>query len=136
MIQTAAEFVQLRTSDDPADQARASHDEASEEVWLDIIHSHPEMRRWVAHNKTVPDRILTLLARDADPAVRWEVAGKRRATGDLLRMLALDDDDTVRVRVARNPRTGIEELRALVADRSWVVREAAEFALASREGDV
>lgn len=136
MIQTAAKFVQLRTSNDPADQARASHDEAAEEVWLDLIRSHPEMRRWVAHNKTVPDRILTLLARDADPAVRWEVAGKRRATADLLRVLALDDDDTVRVRVARNPRTGIEELRALVADRSWVVREAAEFALASREGDV
>lgn len=68
-------------------------------------------------------------------AVRWEVAGKRRATADLLRVLALDDDETVRVRVARNLRTGIEELRALVADRTWVVREAAEFALASREGD-
>lgn len=136
MIQTPAEFIQLRTSDEPADQARASHEEASEEVWLDIIDSHPEMRRWVAHNKTVPDRILTLLARDADPAVRWEVAGKRRATVDLLRVLAFDDDDTVRVRVARNPRTGMEELRALVADRSWVVRDAAEFALASRGGDV
>lgn len=136
MIQTAADFVQLRTSDDPADQARASHDEAAEEVWLNIIDSHPDMRRWVAHNKTVSGTVLTLLARDADPTVRWEVAGKRRASADLLRVLALDEEDTVRVRVARNPHACIEELRALVADRSWVVREAAEFALASREGDV
>lgn len=118
LIQTAAEFVQLRTSDDPVEQARASNDEATEQVWLDVIRVHPEMRRWVAHNKTVPASILDLLATDADPEVRWEVAGKRKLSAELLRTLAEDQDDTVRVRVARNPRTDVDVVRMLAADES------------------
>jgi hypothetical protein len=111
---------------------RASQDEASLEIWLEVIAAYPEMRKWVAHNKTAPAVVLETLARDQDPAVRWEVAGKRKLDPAVLRMLADDEDDSVRVRVARHRRTEAEILSALANDESWVVREAAKAALASR----
>ena len=132
MIASPEEFVSLRQSESPSDQARASQDEASLEVWLGVIAAYPEMRQWVAHNKTVPVAVLQALARDPDPAVRWQVAGKRKLDPVVLRMLAEDEDDSVRVRVARHLRTETEVLGALAHDESWVVREAAERALASR----
>lgn len=122
----------MRQTDTPSDQSRASQDEASLEVWLGVVAAYPEMRQWVAHNKTVPAAVLQALAGDPDPAVRWEVAGKRKLNSEVLRMLAEDEDDSVRVRVARHRRTETEVLSALAHDESWVVREAAEGALASR----
>lgn len=132
MIASPEEFVSLRQSEIPSDQTRASQDEASLEVWLGVIAAYPEMRQWVAHNKTVPVAVLQALASDPDPAVRWEVSGKRKLDSAVLRMLADDEDDSVRVRVARHRRTETEVLDALANDESWVVREAAERALASR----
>lgn len=122
----------LRQSDNPSDQTRASQDEASLDVWLGVIAAYPEMRQWVAHNKTVPHVVLETLVSDPDPAVRWEVAGKRKLDPAVLRVLANDDDDSVRVRVARHIRTETEVLQVLSHDESWVVREAAEEFLASR----
>lgn len=132
MITSPEEFVALRQSNSPSDQTRASQDEASLEVWLAVIAAYPEMRQWVAHNKTVPAAVLQTLASDPDPAVRWEVAGKRKLDPAVLRMLADDEDDSVRVRVARHHRTETEVLSALAHDESWVVREAAQGVLASR----
>ena len=129
MIASPEEFVSLRESESPSDQTRASHDEASLEVWLGVIAAYPEMRQWVAHNKTVPVTVLQTLASDPDPAVRWVVAGKRKLDPAVLRMLADDEDDSVRARVARHRRTEAEVLGALSHDESWVVREAAEGVL-------
>lgn len=123
----------LRLSDSPSDQMRASYEEASLDVWFGVITAYPEMRRWVAYNKTVPHVVLETLARDEDPAVRWAVALKRKAQPALLRLLAQDKDDTVRDRVALNRRTETDVLRLLAHDESWCVRESAERALASRE---
>lgn len=122
----------LRQSDSPSDQTRATQDEASLEVWLGVIAAYPEMRQWVAHNKTVPHAVLQVLATDPDPVVRWWVAGKRKLDSAVLRMLAADEDESVRARVARHRRTEPEVLSALAHDESWVVREAAEEVLASR----
>lgn len=132
LIASPEEFVSLRLSESPSDQTRASQDEAGLEVWLGVIADYPEMRQWVAHNKTVPVAVLQPLASDPDPAVRWEVAGKRKLDPAVLRMLADDEDDSVRARVARHHRTETEVLGALAHDESWVVREAAEGALVSR----
>jgi hypothetical protein len=70
VIASAEEFVRLRTSDDPADYGRAAHDEATEETWREVIKRFPEMRFWVAQNKTVPLNILEELRMDPDERVR------------------------------------------------------------------
>jgi hypothetical protein len=62
MIRSAEEFIRLRTSEDAADYLRAATDDASLEVWQEIITHHADMRSWVAHNKTVPVEILWVLA--------------------------------------------------------------------------
>ncbi|XAS74012.1 HEAT repeat domain-containing protein [Micrococcaceae bacterium Sec5.1] len=132
MIQSAAEFVRLRSSEDPAEYHRAAHEEADVSVWLDVIDKYPDMRFWVAHNKTVPLEILELLASDPDVRVRSFVATKRKINIDLLQKLALDEDDTVRAAVTRHRRATTELIESLLDDESWFVRDAANEALAKR----
>jgi hypothetical protein len=124
MIKNAAEFVRLRESDDPAEYARASGEEAPLEVWLEIVHAHPDMRFWVAQNKTVPSAVLDILAVDDDARVRSMVASKRSASRDALMQLAIDPDDGVRHSVARNP-SAPDDALTLLADDAWeAIREA------------
>ena len=70
MIQSAEEFVRLRTSDDASEYGRAAHEQASEDTWRDVIERFPDMRVWVAQNKTVPLSILELLRHAPDKGVR------------------------------------------------------------------
>jgi hypothetical protein len=132
LIASAEEFVELRNSEHPASQRRAAREEADVDVWLDVIAKYPEMRRWVAHNKTVPASILQQLATDPDAVVRWAVAGKRKLSSAVLQRLAHDPDDSVRVRVARHRSAPAEMLEMLAQDESWVVREAAIANISSR----
>lgn len=76
MIESADEFVRLRTSDDPAEYRRAAHDDAAERTWRDVIARFPEMRFWVAQNKTVPLSVLEDLRNDPDERVRSMVRAK------------------------------------------------------------
>jgi len=96
VIDSADEFLRIRRSDDMNEQHRASHDEASEDVWMEVIQRHPQARSWVIWNKTIPLTIVESLATDPDPHVRWEVANKRKISPGLLRLLSCDDDYTVR----------------------------------------
>jgi hypothetical protein len=116
MISSAQEFVELRTSDDPSLYNRAARDTASEEVWLEVIRQHPEMKEWVAHNKTVPLTILAILADDADSKVRHMVAMKRKLSLELFEKLARDPDYSVRQRIAYNAKTPVSVLRHLCDD--------------------
>jgi Leucine rich repeat variant len=125
MINSAAEFVRLRSSDNPADYTRAAEESASDEVWLAVINEYPEHRRWVAHNKTVRGHLLVLLARDDDPEVRRMVASRRAAPAEVLRALASDPDEAVRHRVACNAKAPQTILRRLASDECEFVREAA-----------
>src|SRR5262245_28059084 len=100
MILTAEEFARLRYSDDPAEYNRAAHEEAPLEVWLAVIERYPDLREWVAHNKSVPLSILERLATDPDDKVRWTVATKRKLSHELQALLARDPDPTVRQRIA------------------------------------
>lgn len=115
-FQSAEAFVELRTSTDLTEQDKAAHASASVDVWLDVIRRYPDMRRWVARNKTVPLEVLRLLATDPDRHVRTMVAMKRKLTPDLLDMLADDLDESVRMRVARHRRTSRETLTRLAND--------------------
>ena len=76
MIESAEEFRRLRESDDPEDYRRAAHDEAPVEVWLEVIRRWPDMRFWVAQNKTVPVLVLEVLVDDPDQNVRDMVLRK------------------------------------------------------------
>jgi hypothetical protein len=77
VIESAEEFVGLRTSDDPADYERAAREECAEVTWLDVIERFPEMRFWVAQNKTVSLTVLEVLRGDNDERVQWMVRRKR-----------------------------------------------------------
>lgn len=128
-IQSAEEFVELRSSEDPAEHHRAAHEEADVDVWLAVIRDYPDMRFWVAQNKTVPVTILGVLARDEDPHVRSMVASKRKLTAELFELLAQDHNESVRAAVAYNAKAPPAVVRLLLNDPEPVVRDAAASAL-------
>lgn len=126
MIQSAEEFVALRTSENMEEYLRSDHEEAPIEVWRMVLSKYPEMKIWVAHNKTVPLEILAILADDSDPEVRWSVARKRKLSATLFAKLANDDDDSVRAAVAINKKTPAEVLKLLINDPWEEVRNQAK----------
>lgn len=130
MITSPEEFIYLRLSEDPELYQRAAFEEASVSVWMALIANHPDMRRWVAHNKSVPIEILQLLSKDADPDVRCVVAGKRKLSRELFESLAADPDEGVRQRVAYNKSVPADILERLASDMIPVVADAARKQLA------
>ncbi len=128
-IQSADEFVELRTSTVHAIYARAANDAAAVEVWFDIIHRYPDMRFWVAQNKTVPMEVLGELLHDEDPRVRSMVARKRKLTPDMLADLARDADQAVRLTVARHQHVSEDTLRTMLNDEWEEVRLVAHHRL-------
>jgi len=52
-IESAQEFYRLRTSEVESEYTRAAEAAASIDVWMEVIRLYPDMRQWVAHNKTV-----------------------------------------------------------------------------------
>ena len=53
MIESAQEFIRLRTSELPDDYFRAANEEASDTVWRELVANHPEMRQWVPLHDSV-----------------------------------------------------------------------------------
>ena len=124
MITDAEEFVSLRQSENPDLYLRAATDSASDDVWRDVIAKFPQMKRWVAHNKTISIEILEVLARDVDAEVRAAVASKNKLSSQLYELLASDRDDSVRQRIAYNKNTPREILEKLCNDPSELVAKA------------
>jgi hypothetical protein len=122
-INSADEFIRLRESTNPAEYHRAGHEEATLEVWRDVIERYPDMRKWVAYNKTVPLEILATLASDPDWYVRSTVAMKRKLTPDLLEQLAADESESIRMQVARHRDTARSTLERLRDDPWDQIRE-------------
>lgn len=90
MIESADQFVLLQTSENPELYQKAANDSATEETWREVIEKYPDMRVWVARNKTVPSSILEILSHDKNADVRYAVAMKRKAGQDILQRLAQD----------------------------------------------
>lgn len=133
MIETAEEFVRLRTSRVMAEYHRAAHEPADPAVWLEVIARFPDMKSWVVHNKTIPIEILRLLADDEDPSVRRDVLRKNKVLGRnkidraLVEKFARDPDEEVRADVAKNPHTPRDIIERLAEDpSSWVYFGARE----------
>ena len=132
MINSAEEFCALRVSDDPEEYTRAAYDTASVEVWADVIAKYPDMRFWVAQNKTVPLSILEVLAQDPDENVRSMVARKRKLSESIQLILARDVDPSVRGALARNAKVTPAVLSLLLADTDSDIRRLATERLATR----
>ncbi|TWU43700.1 Leucine rich repeat variant [Rubripirellula tenax] len=124
MIESAAEFRELRESDDPERYNRAATENASLATWTAIVQSMPDMRFWVAHNKTVPASVLAALASDPDANVRHMVAQKRKIDPATQRLLASDTDTAVRCALARNAKLVPDVLDMLSHDTGHMVRDA------------
>ncbi len=125
MIGSAEEFVRLRSSECMEDYRRAAAEEAPLEVWREVIAEYPDMREWVAHNKTVPIEVIEILARDPTANVRHTIARKRRTPPHVLEQLARDTDDSVRLAVACNPKIPRGLLEFLLNDKWAEVRVTA-----------
>ncbi|WP_354697242.1 hypothetical protein [Paraconexibacter sp. AEG42_29] len=120
-IQSSSEFARLRQSEDPADQRRATHEDASVDVWRAVIADYPELREWVAHNKQVSVEILWELAHDPSVRVRSSVAMKRKLDRRTFDLLAADPVETVRCRIGCNPRVPADLAERLAEDPdAWV----------------
>lgn len=134
MIESAEQFVRLRSSEDKADTDLAVRGEASMDVWEEVIDRYPEMTFWVAQNKTVPIEILERLVEDPSPDVRLMVAMKGKATPSMLRALSTDGNDAVRAAVARHRRTPSSVLAELAGTDPWPeVRRIARERMASAD---
>jgi hypothetical protein len=133
VILSAEEFARLRQSDVPAEYQRAGTEEAPIEVWLAVISQFPDLREWVAHNKTVPLSVLELLSKDPEPKVRSAVASKRKLSPKLQQVLAKDVDPSVRERLACNAKCTAEVLQMLATDIEGHVRAAASKSLSERK---
>ncbi|MDB4759719.1 HEAT repeat domain-containing protein [bacterium] len=126
MINSAEQFRSLRESEDPDEYRRAAHDEAPVEVWLDVVTRMPDMRFWVAQNKTVPVAVLEQLADDPNSRVRDMVARKRKIPETLQIKLAADTEPSVRSALAYNAKVTARVLAMLIDDDDQTVRDAAQ----------
>lgn len=131
MIESPEVFVRLRNSTDPTEYGRAATDWASVDTWLAIVRQYPEMRFWVAQNKSVPMDVLEILASDSDQRVRSMVASKGKLSSSILAKMAADESDEVRMRVARNRKTSREALEAMRDDPWTEIRVLVEQRLRS-----
>ena len=132
MIESAEQFRSLRESEVSDEHHRAAHDTAPLQVWLDTIKRMPEMRFWVAQNKTVPVDVLQLLADDPDSNVRDMVARKRKLPESLQLKLTTDPTPSVRNALACNAQATPRVLAALAQDDAKFVRETAQNQIKQR----
>jgi hypothetical protein len=116
MIHSAEQFVSLRSSTNPEEYLRAARDEAPLAVWLEVISRFPDMRKWVAGNKTVPQEVLEILQRDPDPEVRTWVATKNKLSYESFALLANDPSYSVRSRIVYNKKIPSDILLQLEND--------------------
>lgn len=126
MINSAEEFVRLRLSDNIEEYLKAAWDEAPIDVWLEVIGTYPEMREWVAHNKSIPVEIMEILADDADERVRFNVATKNQLPENLQLKLANDLDSSVRLRIVCDKKVTLQVLSILLNDEDEDIRVRAK----------
>ncbi|WP_175814588.1 hypothetical protein [Burkholderia diffusa] len=130
MIHSADEFKRYSQSEDD-DEFSKIYDLASDEVWLEVLSTYPELSRYVALNHTISIKILERLSMSENREVRWEVATKRRISRIIFERLARDEDSSVRQRIACNPKAPEDILTLLASDTDELVAEFAKERLRS-----
>lgn len=129
MIHSAEEFKYLRTSDIIEEYNRAAHDEATIEVWFEVIEKYPELKEWVIHNKTIQHEVLEFLVNDVDEAIRSSIARKRKIMNTkIFDILAEDPSENVRYSLACNTKNKLSDLQKInSSDSSWLQKEIEEI---------
>jgi hypothetical protein len=123
MIRSAEDYIALLESDDVYEPS--PYDEATDEVWLDIIARFPQAREAIAHNKTTSEIVIRKLYSVGDERVRWQLASVRRTPRDLLVEMASDPSSGVGAALACHPKLPPEALAKLLQHESAFVRERA-----------
>ena len=118
MITSAEEFKRLRESEIMEEYNRAAWEEASIEVWRDVLKKYPELAFWVAHNKTIQLEILRELAKHPDSKVRDMIAMKRKITDDIVDLLKDDKEESVRCTLMDNRKITLEQKMRIRTDDS------------------
>jgi hypothetical protein len=126
MIQSAEQFVFLRSSDDIDLYQQAANDSATEEIWHDVIKKYPDMKVWVVRNKTVPLSILEILSHEEDVNIRHAVGMKRSCSQDIFQRLSKDPNESVRSSVVFNAKTPKIILEQLLNDECFEIAEKAK----------
>ncbi len=132
MVNTAEEYAYLGEDGVPGGYIRIAVEEASIEVWLEVIKGFPELRRIVAHNKPIQIEILEILAFDPDEEVRAEVSNRRKLNLPLFAALATDTSRLVLGGIVQNPKVPTGVLELLLKDPDECIREVAPEKLNKR----
>jgi hypothetical protein len=132
MINSVEEFIQLRLSGNPDDYLRAAGEESTIHIWFGVIEMHPELKYWVAHNKTVQLEVLGVLSDDPSWRVRHMVASKNKLSEELQIKLANDKNPSVRQRILRNKKAAVSALLILSKDKDLEIKEMALKKLAEK----
>ena len=127
MINSADEFKRLRESEIQEEYHRAVTDEASIEVWNEILRKYPDLAFWVAQNKTIPLEILYTLTDNENVDVRCMVARKRKIDKTIFDKLKVDVNESVRHALICNTRLSIEKKQQIkTSDSEWLEKELNE----------
>ncbi len=132
MIRSAAELKRLCQSEIPEEYHRATEDQISDRVCLEVIKKFPEIRDWLPDNPTISLNILYILADDKNKSVRWRVAQSEKLDYHLFDKLSRDIHDGVRHRIACNPKVPLDILERLTHDEWDVLAEDAKEILQKR----
>ncbi len=129
MIKSAEEFRYLRTSDKLEEYNRAEHDEATIEIWFEVIKKFPELKEWVIHNKTIQHEVLEFLVNDKDEKIRSLIARKRKIVNTkIFDALAKDPSENVRYSLACNTKNKLEDLLKITStDSKWLQNQIEEI---------
>jgi hypothetical protein len=125
MIDSAEEFVRLRSCENPDEYLRAAWEEAPLEVWFEVIEKYPDMRFWVAQNKTVTLEVLEILSDDPCWRVRHMVASKNKISEKIQLKLAKDCNPSVRQRIVFNKKATLAALQMLSLDEDEEIKDKA-----------
>lgn len=133
MIKNSSEFISLRNSEIFSEYNRASTEDAPLEVWLEIIENHPDMKVWVARNKSIPSEIINVLSSDVNPLIRDAISSKYPLDFDIYLLLSKDPDEGIRARLTYNKKLPISILNAMAEnDPSEFVRNEAKLRIEQR----
>ena len=127
-IESAEEFRRLRLSKIKEEYERSAWAPAPDAVWAEVIDRWPELRVWVAHNRSIPAHVIERLAADPDADVRNRIAEKHALAPAVLERLLEDPEPGVRLTAARNQAAPLERIhRMLAAARDpWTRRQLTE----------
>ena len=133
MITSFEDYIDLLDNDDNAVFRRAVEEAVSEDVLFRTITERPELKKWIIHNKLVPDSVIILLAEDQDDNVRSRVARKRKLPFQYLVRLAQDQSEVVRSVVVHHPKITKQLLDILSHDKEPEIAEIARQRLSDQD---